>query len=60
MYIKNDYFIFSGRASKMSLKDANAQLNKTYGDIVAIKGTMGRSDMIITYNPNDFEQVIFR
>lgn len=41
----------------MSLRDANINLNKTYGDIVSVKGVMGRPDIVITFNPKDFEQV---
>lgn len=35
----------------------HVMMNEEYGDIVRFKGFLGRADMIICYDPKDFEHV---
>lgn len=46
-----------GKYHKTNMMEMNRQLRSTYGDIYRLKGMLGKSDIVFTYNPKDFEMV---
>ncbi|KAH8407674.1 hypothetical protein KR222_010230, partial [Zaprionus bogoriensis] len=49
------YFLPGGKLYNMNLIQMNRRMREMYGDIYRFPGMMGKSDVIFTYNPVDFE-----
>ncbi|XP_034476623.1 cytochrome P450 12b1, mitochondrial [Drosophila innubila] len=49
------YFLPGGKLYNMNLIQMNRRMRELYGDIYRFPGLMGKSDVIFTYNPLDFE-----
>ncbi|KAH8307118.1 hypothetical protein KR044_005160, partial [Drosophila immigrans] len=49
------YFLPGGKLYNMNLIQMNRRMREMYGDIYRFPGLMGKSDVIFTYNPQDFE-----
>ncbi|XP_037044398.1 probable cytochrome P450 12b2, mitochondrial [Bradysia coprophila] len=50
-------FLPGGKFHNKEPIDMNTLLNKEYGNILRLPGSFGRKDVIITYDPKDFETV---
>lgn len=49
------YFLPGGKLHNMNLIQMNRRMREMYGNIYRFPGLMGKSDVIFTYNPLDFE-----
>lgn len=50
-------FLFEGKYYKKSIKEINVILKQEYGDITIMKTFVGQPDIVMLFNPQDFEQV---
>ncbi|CAD7015082.1 unnamed protein product [Ceratitis capitata] len=46
-----------GALYKTTIKEMEVHFRKKYGDIIRFNGTVGKTDILFTFNPSDFETV---
>ncbi|KFB35467.1 cytochrome P450 CYP12F4 [Anopheles sinensis] len=46
-----------GKYKNATLYDINLRMRELYGPIIRMKGQFGREDIVLTFNPEDFEKV---
>lgn len=51
------HFLPGGQFHKKELKDFLQQMKSAYGDVVRMKGTFGKPDLVFLFNPRDIEKV---
>ncbi|NP_001352282.1 hypothetical protein AWZ03_005275 [Drosophila navojoa] len=49
------YFLPGGKLHSTNLVQMNRRMREWYGDIYRLPGLMGKTDVVFTYNPKDFE-----
>uniref|UniRef100_A0A182QCA7 Cytochrome P450 n=1 Tax=Anopheles farauti TaxID=69004 RepID=A0A182QCA7_9DIPT len=50
-------FSKGGRYDNLNVTELYTRWREDYGDLIRIKGMLGRSDIIVSYRPEDFEKV---
>ncbi|XP_053692836.1 cytochrome P450 CYP12A2-like [Sabethes cyaneus] len=50
-------FLPGGRYYNVSIPDLHRRIREDYGDLIRLKGSLGRKEVLLTFNPNDFEKL---
>lgn len=51
------HFLPGGKYYKMTMLDLHKKMREEYGDVVLFPGSMGRPDLVMTYDPENFAKL---
>lgn len=51
-------FLPGGRYANLDATKLMLAMKEDFGDITLLKGMLGKKSFVVTYNPQDFEQVL--